>query len=112
MNHGIHLKWLLLAGLLITGQAMAVGDPSRGEQKSQPCQACHGKHGESSAPNFPKLAGQYASYLTQALHEYRDGTRKNAIMPAFASQLSDQDIEDLAAWFSSQKGLEVLSHDD
>ena len=57
----------------------------------------------SPAPDQPILAGQYYDYLVRALTDYRIGRRTNPIMKGFAAQLSKQDIEDLAAWFSSQK---------
>jgi cytochrome c553 len=60
-------------------------------------------------PNYPKLAGQYQDYLIKALSDYRSGKRTNVIMANFAGQLSNQDIEDLAAWYSSQEGLQDLS---
>ncbi len=67
------------------------------------CAACHGADGSSSqTPDYPKLAGQYPDYLMQALHDYKTGKRENPIMKGFASTLSEQDIEDVAAWFSSQ----------
>ena len=56
-----------------------------------------------SDPTQPILAGQYYDYLVRALTDYKVGRRNNAIMKGFAGQLSKQDIEDLAAWFSSQK---------
>lgn len=65
------------------------------------CFGCHGKDGNSIAPNFPRLAGQYNLYLQQVLHEYKDGQRNNAIMKVQAANLSDQDIADLAQYFSS-----------
>ncbi len=83
----------------------AKGDAGKGKEKSAPCQACHGQTGESPSPQFPNLAGQYESYLVHSLEQYRSGERKNAIMAGMAEPLSDEDIEDLAAWFSSQKGL-------
>ncbi len=84
--------------------AQAAGDAKAGEQKAATCAACHGANGVSEIPTNPILAGQYVSYLEHALKSYRSGERQNAIMAGFASQLSDQDIEDLAAWFSSQPG--------
>ena len=60
-------------------------------------------------PTYPNLAGQYASYLERALMDYREGKRTNAIMAGFAQNLTDQDIADLAAWYSSQQGLEDIS---
>lgn len=84
--------------------AQASGDAAEGEKKAATCAACHGANGVSQIPTNPILAGQYPSYLQQALKDYRSGSRQSAIMAGFASQLSDQDISDLAAWFSSQEG--------
>ncbi|MFK7994049.1 MAG: cytochrome c [Granulosicoccus sp.] len=94
---------LLLASVLPANNALA-GDPAAGEQKAATCAACHGADGISTIASNPILAGQYASYLEHALKSYRDGSRQNAIMSGFAAQLSDEDISDLAAWFSSQTG--------
>lgn len=67
------------------------------------CAACHGADGNSADANFPRLGGQYPDYLAKALRDYKSGDRNNAIMKSFASALSKQDIENLAAYFSSQK---------
>jgi len=66
------------------------------------CQACHGLDGNSQSPDYPRLGGQHADYLARALHEYKSGARKNAIMNGFAATLSDQDIDNLAAYFAAQ----------
>lgn len=87
------------------GNVEAKGDASVGKKKSEPCQACHGQTGQSPSPQFPNIAGQYESYLVHSLEQYRSGERKNAIMEGMAAPLSDEDIEDLAAWFASQEGL-------
>jgi len=92
--------------LLAAGDALAGGNPGRGLEKSQSCQACHGKDGNLAVtPDTPKLGGQHAGYLVYALKQYRSGERQNAQMQGFASGLSDQDIADLAAWYASQEGL-------
>jgi len=97
--------WLGAALLTLLPLTFAsAGDPVAGEQKSATCAACHGADGVSAIPSNPILAGQYASYLEFALKSYRDGSRQNAIMAGFAAALSDEDIEDLAAWYSSQTG--------
>ena len=98
---------LLLTALPIT--VMAKGDAKAGKAKSLTCQACHGVDGKSVAPDYPNLAGQYASYMEKALRDYRDGRRTNPIMAPMAAGLSDQDIKDLAAWYSKQEGLQDLS---
>ncbi|NNF51632.1 MAG: cytochrome c [Gammaproteobacteria bacterium] len=81
--------------------ALASGDAAAGKTKSATCTACHGQDGLGTASEFPILAGQYASYLEQALIQYKNGSRKNAIMAGFAAGLSEQDIKDLAAFYSA-----------
>jgi cytochrome c553 len=87
---------------LTLGAAHAQGDPIAGKTKAQPCQACHGEEGRSASPQFPVLAGQYPDYLVQALMAYKSGARDNAIMAPFAQSLSREDMEDLAAYFSTR----------
>jgi cytochrome c553 len=89
----------------------AAGDVDAGKEKSAQCAACHGPEGIAIAPNFPNLAGQYRSYLQQALRQYRGGQRNNAVMAAFAVNLSDEDIDDLAAYYAAQSGLAILPSD-
>ena len=93
---------LMVVGIM--GTAQAAGDVEAGAEKAATCAACHGADGISQILTYPILAGQYPSYLTQALKSYRDGTRQNAIMAGFAGALSDQDIADLAAYFSALPG--------
>lgn len=97
------LASLLTASLMFAfGTASAAsGTAAAGKTKAAACEACHGADGNGIAPNYPALAGQYQDYLVQALHEYKDGQRTNAIMNGMAAPLSDQDIKDLAAFFSS-----------
>ncbi|MFT5175577.1 MAG: cytochrome c553 [Gammaproteobacteria bacterium] len=87
---------------------VAAGNIERGKAKSVTCQACHGPTGNSENAAFPKIAGQYRSYLLHAMRAYATGERTNPIMQGMAAPLSEQDREDLAAWFSSQKGLNPL----
>jgi len=97
------IVFILLAFVVAAG-AQAAGNPEKGKEKAaQVCGACHGPEGNKpSAPDQPVLAGQYPDYLVQALSDYKSGRRNNPIMKAFASQLSRQDMEDVAAWFSSR----------
>jgi cytochrome c553 len=96
---------LALATLVASTSAFAAGDAEAGKTKSVPCQACHSADGNATVdPQYPRLAGQYRDYIVKALHEYKQGERKNPIMGGFAATLSDQDIEDLAAHFSSLEG--------
>ncbi|MBB6086530.1 c-type cytochrome [Wenzhouxiangella marina] len=103
----------VFASLLLANAAWASGNPSRGQELAgQVCQSCHGIDGNTVlSPEYPRLAGQHRDYLVVALKAYRSGARNNAIMASFAQNLSDQDIEDLAAWFSRQDGLVELEVD-
>lgn len=94
----------IIASLCATQAVLAAGNAAAGKQKAQACAACHGANGISTSDQFPILAGQYPDYIAQALHEYKDGQRKNPIMTGMAKPLSDQDIADLAAYFSSLPG--------
>jgi len=98
---------LLLAALAlpVSFSVQAGGNAEAGKQRAaQVCVACHGADGNKpSAPDQPVLAGQYPDYIVKALRDYKSGKRKNAIMSGFASGLTVQDMEDVAAWFSSQK---------
>lgn len=98
---------LLLASLPFS--LTAKGKAADGQQKAKVCEACHGPDGKGVDPTYPNLAGQHESYLVKALADYRAGRRSNPIMGPMAVTLSDQDIEDLAAWYASQDGLEDLS---
>jgi cytochrome c553 len=111
MKNLAHLLVLALAGplVLLPLAAAAEGDPAAGKTKAATCETCHGKDGTALDPNYPDLAGQHQSYLIKALSDYRSGRRKNVIMASFATSLSNQDIEDLAAWYASLEGLEDLS---
>jgi cytochrome c553 len=87
--------------------AAASGEAEVGKKKSAPCAACHGANGVSPSDAFPNLAGQYEDYLETALRHYKSGKRKNPIMAGQVSNLSQKDIADLAAYFSSQTALQV-----
>ena len=114
MQQRIIIVSLLAASLVLAfGTASAKGNAAAGKTKAAACAACHGADGNGIAPNYPALAGQYQDYLEEALHEYQSGQgnhpavgahRTNAIMNGMAAPLSDQDIEDLAAYFSSLPG--------
>lgn len=98
-------NFVLAAALALPALALAGGNPEAGKAKAaQVCGACHGPEGNKpSAPDQPVLAGQYPDYLVKALSDYKSGKRTNPIMKGFAEQLSKQDMEDVAAWFSIQK---------
>ncbi|PTR21655.1 MULTISPECIES: cytochrome c [unclassified Pseudomonas] len=86
------------------GEAVQPGDAKAGQAKAAVCGACHGPDGNSMAPNFPKLAGQGERYLTKQLHDIKSGKRTVLEMTGLLTNLSDQDLADIAAYFASQKG--------
>ena len=85
----------------------ASGNAEAGKAKSTACAACHGADGNSTTALFPKLAGQHRDYLYHSLKAYKSGKRKNPIMTAQVQNLSLADMEDLAAYYSKQKGLVI-----
>lgn len=94
-----------LIGLLsvsLLGAKAVAGDAARGKNKSITCAACHGADGNSINPEWPSLAGQNENYLIRSLQSFKDGSRENVLMSPQANMLSDQDIEDLAAFFATQ----------
>ena len=91
------------ASLLLSVSAGAAGDAAAGKSKSAVCGACHGPDGNSSNPMWPNLAGQHAAYLVKQLKDFKSGARKDPVMAPMASPLSDQDMENLAAYYTSQK---------
>jgi cytochrome c553 len=99
------MRLLLLAVALSVPGMAGAADLAAGKKKAaEVCGACHGPEGNKpSDPTQPVLAGQHYDYLVRALTDYKIGKRNNAIMKGFASQLSKKEIEDVAAWFASQK---------
>jgi len=81
----------------------AGGDAAAGQTKAAVCAACHGVDGNSVDPQYPKIAAQHEDYIAQQLALFKNGKRNNPIMMAFAVALSEQDMADLGAYFSSQK---------
>ena len=100
-------KLALVAVALSVGAALTAhaGNPEAGKEKARACAACHGPDGNSTAADFPKLAGQHYDYLVKTLRDYKSGARKNAIMAPQVANLTQRDFEDLAAYYSHQQGL-------
>ncbi|EAN8120530.1 c-type cytochrome [Pseudomonas juntendi] len=98
----------LLLTMGVAGAANAAqpikGDAAAGQAKTAVCGACHNPDGNSLAPNFPKLAGQGQRYLEKQLHDIKSGKRTVLEMTGMLANFSDQDLADIAAYFSSQKG--------
>lgn len=98
--------FILAAVALSLSQPLhAKGNYEAGKAKSATCAACHGVAGVSTVPTFPTLAGQQRDYLYHSLKDYKSGKRKNPIMAGQVQALSDADMQDLALYFSRQKGL-------
>ena len=101
---------MLFGLVLLNTSAFAIdGDPEAGKAKSVTCAACHGADGNSAIDMNPKIAGQHAGYLYKQLKEFKQAAmtggkegRNNAVMNGMAMPLSDQDMKDLAAYFSDQ----------
>ena len=99
---------LMLIFAMFSVSAWATGDPAAGKEKSQVCQGCHGQDVNSYGPEWPNLAGQHPSYLIKQILNFQDGVRTNETMNGMVIGLSKQDIEDIAAYFSSQS-LQALT---
>jgi len=104
------MKWthvVLTAGTFIVGSA-ALGNPlvegsaEAGKTKAVTCAACHGPDGNSANPQWPSIAGQNAPYIVKQLEAYKDGTRSNVLMSGQAAVLSDEDMRDLAVFYTEQ----------
>ena len=111
VNSSIRLLAALAVATLCSPAVEASGNPEAGATKAAVCTACHGPNGNSVNPEWPNLAGQSAAYVTEQLTIFRAGHRNNAVMWPMAIALTDEDIADLAAYFSRQTpaGLEADS---
>lgn len=103
MAAAAHLSWAAaaLAAFIGGSQQAAAQDVSAGRAKAAACSVCHGPLGLSTQPDAPNLAGQPVLYIATQLRAYRSGARKHEVMAVMAKPLSDDDIQNLAAWFNS-----------
>jgi cytochrome c553 len=95
-------KVFILLSLVCSTFVMA-GDVEQGKAKSGMCVACHGADGNSTNPVWPKLAGQHEQYIARQLSLFKNGTRKATVMAGMAAGLSSEDMNNLGAYFASQK---------
>ena len=98
------MKKALIGALLLVPVMANAGDAAAGKAKAAVCAGCHGPAGISTVDMFPNLAGQKAGYLVSAMKAYKDGNRSGgsaATMVGMAKALSDEDIANLAAYYSS-----------
>lgn len=114
-----NISLLICLFLGFSSSAVAQGDTEKGKMKSVSCGACHGVDGNSAIAMNPKLAGQHANYLVKQLTEFKLASqtggkegRNNAVMNGMAAALSEQDILDLAAFFSSQEATSSEASED
>jgi cytochrome c553 len=100
----VHASISIAAGLLIAAGPANAGDPEAGKFTAQTCLGCHGVPGNTNVyPTYhtPKLGGQNAEYIVDAMEAYRNGDREHALMQAQARSLSDEQIRDIAAYFAN-----------
>ena len=95
------IKVILAGSALVAAPLLQAGDISRGEELSGSCAACHGADGNSDNPEWPNIAGQGERYLFEQLKAYQTGDRENAVMAGQVSDLDEQDMRDLAAYYAS-----------
>lgn len=92
----------LLISISANTYVYASGDPSAGQEKSASCQGCHGPDGNSFSPDWPNLASQNTAYLSKQIRDFQSGDRKDPTMSAMVGGLDQGDINDIAAYFSTQ----------
>jgi cytochrome c553 len=93
----------MTAGVLcLTSSWVFAGNPQAGQEKSALCQGCHGPDGNSLSPEWPNLASQHAGYIQKQVKNFQEGARKDPTMSSMVIGLSKEDIDDIAAYFSSQ----------
>ena len=97
-------KYIIISAILIFSNNVFAADIDKGKEKSVTCVVCHGQDGVSVNPLWPNLAGQHASYLKSQLYEFQkgpNGNRNNAIMYGISVVLSEEDIDDISAYYAS-----------
>jgi cytochrome c553 len=105
---------LLIGAFVVTFSAQSMAaDPANGEKLSQTCMGCHGAPGlRNASPVFhvPMIGGQHAAYIVSALQAYKNKDRSHPTMQAQAASLSDQDMQDIAAYFEALSGNTRAGH--
>lgn len=103
-----------LGGVFLAGSVAAQdleGNREAGRELAGQCRTCHGLEGLSPIPIAPHIGGEPASYIARQLRAFRDGTREHEMMSVVAATLSDQQIADLAAWYSGHVATATLTAD-
>ena len=94
---------LALAATVMMASPAFAGDAAAGKGKSMMCAACHGTAGISAVPMYPNLAGQKEAYLAKQLKDFKSGKRNDPTMKGMVASLSDEDMDNLAAYYASLK---------
>ena len=102
MNKFVIALVFALVSVAAPSLLLAQGDAAAGQAKSALCASCHGSDGNSALAINPKLAGQNATYIVKQLMDFKSGVRSDPTMAAMVLSLSEQDMQDIAAWYSSQ----------
>ena len=98
---------LAVAAFAAAISAAAAADIEAGKKKAaEVCAACHGADGNSATADFPRIAGQHADYIAKAIRDYKSGARKDPVMAGFAKALTPVEIENVAAYYEAQRGLQ------
>ena len=98
------MNYLVIISILMIATSYSyAADPANGKTLSASCAACHGADGNSVNPVWPKIAGQHAEYIIKQLKDFKDEKRVNAQMAPMVASLSDEDMADIAAYYSSKK---------
>ncbi len=95
------LFWAVIALIATSAAPVGAADVAAGRAKSVQCAVCHGSNGVSILPDAPNLAGQNNIYLVKSLRDFKSGARKDEMMNLMAANLSDADIDNLAAYYQS-----------
>ena len=99
----IYISFTLILLLTAPISFLMAGDIEAGKNKSIICSACHGQDGNSINPLWPSLAGQHEQYTINTLRAYQNGSRVDAVMKAQVMALTEEDFEDIAAYYNAQK---------
>ncbi len=106
----ICISFIFILLLIAPVSFLMAGDVEAGKDKSIVCSACHGQNGNSINPLWPSLAGQHKQYTIHALRTYQNGIRVDAVMRAQVMALTEEDFEDIAAYYNAQK-MEKQAYD-
>jgi cytochrome c553 len=101
MNNITRIVTITTALFILPAINAQAADTQAGKEKAAKCASCHGKDGISNSPLIPNLAGQKEAYLVKALEAYKEGQRSNAMMRSVTASLNEEDMADLAAYYSS-----------